>query len=101
MTSEAFFRPVLRALSPLLVWAAHFALCYAIAALACSRSALVLVSAAALAACLALLWRERDLLGSAGDDIGLRRWCAAGGAVLALAGIAWTSVPVLVLHGCA
>ena len=53
----------------------------------------------ALAAAAFMLWREaRRLHGH--PPQGLLDWALAGSAVLALAGIAWTSVPLLMLDGC-
>lgn len=92
MMREAFFRPVLRALAPLLLWAVHFFLCYVISAE--RRLLLALLSAAALAVCAWLLWRRRAVLD---ERASLRAWSGAGGAALALIGIAWTCVPILLL----
>ncbi len=89
---EAFFKPVLRAMAPLLLWAVHFFLCYVISAE--RRLLLGLLSAGALAVCAWLLWRQRAVLD---ERASLRDWSGAGGAVLALIGIAWTSVPIVLL----
>lgn len=89
---EPFFKPVLRALAPLLLWAVHFFVCYVISAE--RRLLLAVLSAGALAVCAWLLWREWAVLD---ERASLREWSAAGGAVLALVGIAWTIVPIVLL----
>ena len=79
--------------APLLVWAAHFAFLYGLAGAQCSpllaRAApstwlMWLASALAAAACLLMLWRGRGAMRA--DS--------------ALAGIAWTTLPLLLLDGC-
>jgi len=97
----------LYATAPLLVWAAHFTLCYALVATQCSPALLspgaptiwilALASAAALALCTLMLWRTNRALD---ERARLLDWARIGSAVLALAGIAWTSVPLLLLDGC-
>ena len=96
------FTGLLKGTAPLLVWALHFALCYGVVAAQCSpalvatatpsRTLLLVLSAVALAACVPMLGRHWPLR--------LLDWARAGGAVLALAGIAWTTVPLLLLDGC-
>lgn len=108
---ERFFGQAWHATLPLLVWAAHFAVCYTVVAAQCSPALaqgkpsvawLWMASALALGLCLMMLWRARgcltrkELTGSAS----LVQLAHAGGALLALAGIAWTSVPLLLLDGC-
>jgi hypothetical protein len=102
MMGERFLSRLLRGTLPLIVWGLHFALCYALVAAQCtaqapSRSLLALVSVLALGACAALLWRARGTLAGISEQTGLLDWAAAGSAVLALAGIMWASVPVLLL----
>ena len=88
--------------APLLLWALHFALCYGLVAAQCSpalaqaggpsRTPLLLLTAVTLGGCLLMLprhWPAR-----------LLDWATAGSAVLALVGIGWTSVPLLLLDGC-
>jgi len=97
----------LYATAPLLVWAAHFTLCYALVAAQCSPALLwpgaptmwilALASAAALALCASMLWRARRSLD---EQARLLDWARSCSAMLALAGIAWTSVPLLLLDGC-
>lgn len=97
-----------RGTAPLLVWAAHFAFCYVLVAAQCSpalfdgtaprRWVLLAACALALGACAWMLWRAARPLGEAAS---LREWAAALSALLALAGVAWTSLPVLMLDGCA
>lgn len=103
---ERFFGRAWHATLPLLVWAAHFAVCYTVVAAQCSPALaqggpsvgwLWMASALALGACLLMLWRaRRGLTGGAS----LVQLAHAGSALLALAGIAWTSMPLLLLDGC-
>ncbi|MCC2973225.1 hypothetical protein [Massilia sp. IC2-476] len=107
---DHFFRQLLRGTLPLLVWAAHFTFCYLLAAAQCTPAAmraggpdrvlLGIATALALLACAWLLWRERGILRNAGNA-GLLDWSAALGALLALVGILWTGLPVLLVAGCA
>ncbi|MFD2366920.1 hypothetical protein [Pseudoduganella sp. GCM10020061] len=104
---DAVTRRSLRATVPLWLWAGHWSLCYVAVGALCLRDAwtpyaqpvLAGISALALAGAAYLLWRElRRLRGE--PPQGLLDWALAGSAVLALAGIAWTSLPLLVLDGC-
>jgi hypothetical protein len=107
---ERFFRKLVRGTLPLLVWAAHFAGCYVLVAAQCSpagfapgnpqRLPLVLMTAVALAICAALAWRARRSFAGTGEHTALLDWAAAGTALLAFAGIAWTSVPLWFVDGC-
>lgn len=110
-TRERFLRKLTRGTLPMLVWAAHFAACYVLVAFQCSpagfapgspqRWPLALMTLAALAVCAALAWRARGVLGGADERTALLDWAAAGTAVLAFIGIAWTSVPLWLVVGCA
>ena len=101
---QNLIRDMLRGCAPLMVWAAHFAACYLLVAAQCSPAArnpaapqswlLVLISALAIGICAALLWHARN------PRPRLLDWARTGSAVLALAAVAWTSVPVLMLDGC-
>ncbi len=94
-----------RATAPLVLWAAHFSVCYALVAAECSpalarqpsMAVLWLATGVALATCLWMLWRARAVLEG---GAGLVQLAQAGSAVLALAGIGWTAVPLLLLGGC-
>ena len=107
---DHFFSRLLRGTLPLIVWGLHFSVCYALVAAQCSPAAITaqapsrwllgVVSVLALGACAALLWRARGTLARVSEQTGLLDWAAAGSAVLALAGIVWTSVPVVLLDGC-
>lgn len=107
---ERFFSRLLRGTLPLIIWGMHFTVCYLLVAAQCSpalmtasapsRPMLGAVSAIALAACAALLWRAHGTLRSVTEETRLIDWAAAGSAVLALAGIAWTSLPILMMDGC-
>lgn len=107
---ERFFTKLIWGTLPLLVWAAHFAGCYVLVAFQCSpagfepgyprRWPLALMTLAALAACAAPAWRARATLGTADEHTPLMDWAAAGTAVLAFVGIAWTSVPLWFVDSC-
>ncbi len=107
---DHFFRRFVRGTLPLVVWAAHFAFCYLLAAAQCTPAAmraagpdrmlLGVATALALAVCAYLAWRERAILQDA-QGAGLLHWAAALGALLALVGIAWTGLPLLLVGGCA
>ena len=107
---DRFFIRLLSGTLPLLVWAAHFFAVYLLVAAQCSpaeitpeaprRWMLAMLSVLALGACAALLWRARRTLSDATRDPGLFDWAQAGSAVLAMLGIAWTSVPMLMIDGC-
>lgn len=107
---DHFFRQLMRATLPLLVWGAHFGFCYLLAAAQCTPAAmrpdgpdrllLGIATAAALAVCAWLAWRERGILHDA-QGAALLDWAAALGAVLALVAILWTGLPILLVGGCA
>ncbi len=105
-TGENIMRTAARGCAPLLVWAAHFAFLYGLAAAQCSPLAgratpsawlMWAASALALAMCLLLLWRARVALRR---NAALTHLACAASALLALAGIAWTTLPLLLLEGC-
>jgi hypothetical protein len=101
---DGVIRRTLSATAPLLVWAAHFTLCYLLVAAECSpalhapgaRGVWILAAAtvAALLACGIMLWRADLRRGDLAD------WSRAGSAALAIAAIAWGGVPLLLLDGC-
>lgn len=109
-TKEHFFRRTLRAVLPLLVWILHFAFCYGLAAAQCSpggmrvggpdRMAMAVATAAALGACAWLTWRGRGVLGRPGSA-GLWEWSAFLFAALSFMAVAWSSVPLFIVDGCA
>ena len=109
--SEHFFRRVLRATLPLLIWIAWFAFSYGLAAAQCSpgglrsggpnRLLLAAASLAALGACALLAWRACAILRRSGRAAGLLDRAAFLAAVLALIAIAWGGIPVLLASGCA
>jgi hypothetical protein len=108
---ERFFRKLIRGTLPLLVWAAHFAGSYVLVAAQCSpagfapgsphRLPLALMTVVALAICAALAWRGRHTLSGGNEETALLDWAAALTALLAFAGIAWTSVPLWFVESCA
>jgi hypothetical protein len=107
--SEPFFRRALRAALPLLVWIAHVAFSYGLAAAQCSpgglraggpdRALLGAVTAAALLACALLAWRRRAAL--IDRQAGLAERAGALLALLAVVAIAWSALPLLLVRGCA
>lgn len=100
---EPFFRPLGYGSAPLLVWAAHFFFAYAAVAAGCGtpwqpflRPGLLAISALALAAIGWLLCGERGRKG-------LHRLLFAtriGNGLLAGVGVAWTTLPLLMLPVC-
>lgn len=111
MPRERLPARLLHACAPLLVWVLHFFMCYVWVAAQCApglidgeaprRWVLGGVSALALGVCLWMAWRARHVLASASEATRLLDWASAGSAVLALAGVAWTTLPALMLDGCA
>ena len=107
---DRFFVRALHGTLPLWIWAAHFFASYFLVGAQCSPALadsqapalwmLVLMTAAALGACMFLLWRALLRWRAAGNEGDLLTWAALGSGVLALAGIAWTSVPLMLLDGC-
>ena len=108
--AERFFRKLIRGTLPMLVWAAHFAGSYVLVAAQCSpagfapgsphRLPLALMTIVALAICAALAWRARSTFTGGDEQTALLDWAAALTALLAFAGIAWTSVPLWFVESC-
>ena len=105
-TGERLFTKLAYGCAPLLVWAAHFTFLYGLAAAQCSpllaRAApsawlMWLASALAAALCLLMLWRAN---GALRGQAALPDVACAASALLALAAIAWTTLPLLLLDGC-
>jgi hypothetical protein len=109
---ERFLRRSVSAASPLLLWAAHFFYCYVVVTVGCTtrgdaaallapptlRWALLLGSALAAVAASWLVARSCMQVRSGEPGMALRVRLATG--VLALIGIVWTTLPVLVLPLC-
>lgn len=108
---DRFFVRALYGTLPLLVWAAHFFVSYSLVAAQCSPAAisrdapavwmLAALSAAALGACGLLLWRAWRVVRGAGGNPALHDWAALGSGILGAMGIAWTTLPLFMLDGCA
>jgi hypothetical protein len=108
--SEHFFRRVLRATLPLLIWIAHFAFSYGLAAAQCTPVGLrpggpdrLLIGAASLAAfsvCALLAWHAWRILRRHGRTAGLLERAAFLSALLALIAIAWGAMPLFMVAGC-
>ena len=106
---EHFFRRLLRGILPMLIWVAHFAFSYGLAAAQCTPAGLRTggpdrlllggVTALALAVCALLAWRARDV--PRRPDAGLLDWAELVLAVLALVAVAWNALPILLTTGCA
>lgn len=104
---ENLFTDLLRGTAPLLVWALHFTLCYGLVGAQCSpalftpeapsRGLLIAASLGAVGLCSLLLWKGWP---APAPELRLLDWAIAGSAVLAIAGIAWTALPLLLLDGC-
>ena len=108
--SEHFFRRLLGAILPLLVWLLHFIFCYGLAAAQCTpaamrdggpdRTLLGIATVVALAVLAWLVWRARGVLASPGRA-GLWQWASFLFAALSLVAVSWNSVPILLVPGCA
>lgn len=108
MRGDDHLMPVLlRASAPLLLWGAHFFLCYAFIAVGCTaglgetmlKSVLLAATALALAAALFMALRSwRRVNGPAPRR--LRDLAALCGAALALMGMGWTLIPLWLLGVC-
>ena len=108
--SEHFFRRLLRAILPLLVWLLHFIFCYGLAAAQCTpagmrpggpdRTAMGVATVVALAVLAWLAWRGRGVLARPGRA-GLWEWAAFLFAALSLVAVSWSSVGILLVDGCA
>ncbi|MEH6437603.1 hypothetical protein [Massilia sp. DD77] len=106
---DHFFVRLARATAPLMIWALHFALCYGLAAAQCTpggmrtggpdRVLLGVATVLALGACVWLGWRARG--GLREPDLGLSGYAAVASALLAVIGIAWNGMPLLLVAGCA
>lgn len=108
---DRFFVRVLHGTLPLLVWAAHFFVSYSLVAAQCSPAAitrdapslwmLALLSAVALGLCTLLLWRAWQTVRASAGEPALHDWAALGSGIMGLMGVVWTSLPLLMLDGCA
>ena len=108
---DRFFVRVLHGTLPLLVWAVHFFVSYSLVAAQCSPAAitrdaprvwmLALLSAAAVGLCGLLLWRAWRTVRAADGEPALHDWAALGSGIMGLMGVVWTSLPLLMLDGCA
>lgn len=108
---DRFFVRALHGTLPLLVWAVHFFASYSLVAAQCSPAAitrdapsvwmLALLSAAAVACCGLLLWRAWLRVRAANGEPALHDWAALGSGIMGLMGVVWTSLPLLMLDGCA
>lgn len=96
---DRFFRQMMYAVSPLLVWAAHFFFCYVYAAEVGGGVVLEVVSLAAGVMAVALLARVAWRVARAGGKVRLLDWISLAIALLALAGILLSTIPVVMLHG--
>lgn len=111
MVRERLGGKLLHACAPLLVWALHFVACYVWVAALCAPGLIDgeaprrwvpgVASVLALGVCLWLAWRARHVLATASEQTRLLDWASAGSAVLAVVGVAWTSLPALMIDGCA
>jgi len=108
--NEHFFRRLLGAILPLLVWLLHFIFCYGLAAAQCTpaamrqggpdRTAMGIATVVALALLAWLVWRARGVLGRPGKA-GLWEWARFLFAALSLVAVSWNGVGILLVPGCA
>ena len=101
--SESFFARLWAGSAPLVIWAVHFFAAYAVVAAGCGstlqpylRPGLFGAGALALAAIGWLVWRQRR----ARTLHGVGGAARIGSAVLACIGIAWTTLPLLLVPVC-
>ena len=98
---DRFWTRLWQGTAPLVLWAAHFFFCYLFAASGCrpgSWAVLAGVTLLALAAASWLAWQAWRLDAAPRGLLGMAR---LGGAILALAAIAWGAMPLLVYGACA
>ena len=95
--SDGFVAQARQAVLPLLVWAAHFGFCYVFVAVACVAqwAAPLITAVLSGASALAGLWLVVLLVKTLAYRAG--RAMRAGASVLALVGVAWAMLPVLVM----
>lgn len=99
---DRFFRRLGEGTAPLLLWGGHFFFCYLYAAAAgCGGATLAVLVGVTLLALAAAAWLLRRACVLARGAYGLMNVARIGGAVLALAGIAWGGLPLLVFGRCA
>jgi hypothetical protein len=107
--SDHFFSRATRASLPLLIWGAHFAFAYIVAASQCTPGALRaagpnpwLLGGATLLSMAACVWAGalagRRLRQGSDEFVD---YVGAASAVLAVVAVAWTGIPVLLVTGCA
>ena len=106
---DRFFARATRASLPLLIWAAHFAFCYIVAAAQCTPGAwrpagpnVWLLGGVTVLALIGCAWSgaaagKRLRAGSTE----FMDYVAAASAVLAFVAVAWIGIPVLLVRGCA
>lgn len=117
-TAASAVRPLLFMLSGLLIWAAHFTLIYSFTALACARRFAdvavfgvgvvpLVVGIATLLAMVALVailqravHRPSAADGEARANSSFVHYVAAAATVLALVGVLWEMVPILLIPAC-
>lgn len=101
--TKHFMKTAWHAGAPLAAWALHFGFCYVLVAVQCTRSAvqsstpLWLATFAALAWCGWMLWKAWPALRG---EAPLAAQARAVTALLAIAAISWTALPMLLLGGC-
>ena len=104
-TQDRLLSKMTLAVTPLLIWAAHFFFCYAWIAAACQRGGdpavgLGVASVMAVGAAALLLALALRRLCRAPHPARLIVWVHFASAALALAAIVWTCVPMLMLEMC-
>jgi hypothetical protein len=94
---DGTLKRLLYATVPLLLWAAHWALMYVLAAVHASRAAMLALCVPAVGVAALLVWRGARPCVARDSHRSLHQLALAIGAVLALIAIVWTSIPLLLL----
>jgi hypothetical protein len=99
---DRFWSKLWQGTAPLVLWAAHFFFCYLYAASGCRGETWgVLLGATVLALGAAGWLAWRGWRGGDEPPRGMLHTARLGGAIVALAAIAWTGMPLLVFGACA
>ena len=99
--SDRFFYKLWQGTAPLVLWASHFFFCYLYAASGCRRETWAVLLGATLLALASAGWLAWKAWRGGGEaPRGVLHMARLGGAILALAAIAWSAMPLLVFGRC-
>lgn len=98
---DRFWSKLWQGTAPLVLWAAHFFFCYLYAASGCRPETWTVLLGVTVLALGAAGWLVRVAWRAGDAPRGVLHMARLGGAILALAAIAWGAMPLLVLGGCA